>query len=515
MIETNPFLIKEPELIFGSSREEKDPRLGLKYFGPYYPPNEDTFSPTQARLGIIGTGYTIRGTKLILDRLRTPIISENSNRWLFPDYPGASKDHGIRCDFILSDSWNQTITDYEIQKVIKIEDVNYRINQGVNLFLEKVKAIKNEDSPPDVIICALPIEIEHACGISDITRGATRPKYSDLEMKIERFKRAGQTFLDYYTIEIEEETNINDEEDEEEQGKSYNFRNSLKGLVMEYGIPTQLLKQSNIEAILNYNSRSTVQHPSVYSWNLSTALYYKARGRPWRLAKLPEGSCYIGIAFYQNKLNPLLDMETSMAQVFTHTGEGFVLRGSDVVKGKYSRDLHLSESQSETLLDNAIKLYTEKVGVEPNRIVLHKTTSYSEAEIEGFKRVIGKTHHDFVSMRKEYSLKFLRTGKYPILRGTVIPLDPNQYIVYTTGYIPRLRTYPGHRIPIPLRLHHIGDSEITTIVSEILGLSKLNWNTTQFSTQHPITLEFARRVGRVLSELPEDREIQNHYRFYM
>jgi len=508
MIDVNPFFVKEPALIFGGSQEEKDPRLGLHYFGPYFTSNEDTFSPSQARIGIIGTGITIRGTKNILNLLKNPIKSESSNRWLFPDYPGATSERGVRCNFIQSDSWNQTITNYDIQKVITIDDVNIRIREGVKLFLEKIDSIKNEDSPPDVIICAIPTEIENSCGISDLTRGAKRPKYTSLEMKNEAFKRAGQTFMEAFSVGVLENKTA-------KQEISYDFRNSLKGLVMEYGLPTQIIRQSIIEEIINYNSRSSVQHPSVFAWNFSTALYYKARGRPWRLAKLPEGTCYVGVAFYQNKLNPLLDMETSMAQVFTHTGEGFVLRGSDVIKGKYSRDLHLSEDQSFKLLKNAISLYSEKTGIDPVRIVVHKTTSFDENELAGFKKVIGKIPFDFVSMSREHSIKFLRTGKYPILRGTVFPLDPEQYVLYTTGYIPRLRTYPGHRIPIPLRLRHIGDSEITTIVSEILGLSKLNWNTTQFSTQFPITLEFARRVGRVLSELSEESKVENHYRFYM
>jgi hypothetical protein len=32
---------------------------------------------------------------------------------------------------------------------------------------------------------------------------------------------------------------------------------------------------------------------------------------------------------------------------------------------------------------------------------------------------------------------------------------------------------------------------------------------------NPITLEFSQKVGRILSELPEGRLLQNHYRFYM
>ena len=48
-----------------------------------------------------------------------------------------------------------------------------------------------------------------------------------------------------------------------------------------------------------------------------------------------------------------------------------------------------------------------------------------------------------------------------------------------------------------------------------MGLTKLNWNTTQFSTYDPIAIKFADMVGKILSEMPKDREVQNHYRYYM
>jgi hypothetical protein len=76
-------------------------------------------------------------------------------------------------------------------------------------------------------------------------------------------------------------------------------------------------------------------------------------------------------------------------------------------------------------------------------------------------------------------------------------------LLYTTGYTPRTRTYPGHRVPKLLLVIHYGDSEMKEICGEIMGLTKLNWNTTAFVTYIPITLEFSQKVGRVLSELQE------------
>lgn len=228
------------------------------------------------------------------------------------------------------------------------------------------------------------------------------------------------------------------------------------------------------------------------------------------------GTCYVGIAFYQNKRSPDLNLEISLAQVFTHSGEGFVLRGSDVTLDKETREAHLTKTQSKSLLEECLDKYKKKVGCSPNRIVVYKTSSFSEDEKTGFNEQIGRLSKDYVSISKNTDFRFLRTGKYPVLRGTVISLTPNQCLLYTSGYAPRIRTYPGHRVPRPLLINHYGDSELTVICSEILGLTKLNWNTTAFYKQLPITIDFAQSVGKIVSELPASiTKLKDHYRFYM
>ena len=501
--------IEEPDLVFGNSQEEKDPKLGSMHFGPYLPSDAKTPSQTHIRVGIIGNSNSTMLAKKIVQLLGDSIKSDEWNRWLYPDYPGFRLDNKIRCGFVSSDIWNEKITNYEIKKVLEIVDVNERIGAASDLFINKIEKIALEDSPPQVIVCAIPKEIEDYCGISEKTRGAKRPKFTSREKDIERMKQEGQTFLSQWGVEIHQE---------EKRVKSFDLRNALKGKAMKLNIPTQLLRETTAIAILNYpNSKGQIrQNPATFAWNFSTGLYYKALGRPWRLAKLAFGTCYIGISFYRTLLRATSNLETAMAQVFTHTGEGFVLRGSDVIIDRQTGQPHLTHTQAETILRDAIEKYTDKVKTEPNRVVVvHKTSYFSEEEIEGFDAAIGKIPKDYVSISKNTDFRFLRTGNYPVLRGTLITLSPSEYLLFATGYTPRIRTYPGLRIPRPLLIKHCGDSEIKTICSEILGLTKLNWNTTSFSTQLPITLEFAQRVGKVLSEIRPASKIQDHYRFYM
>jgi hypothetical protein len=460
----------------------------------------------------VGSSTTITLTKQVLEKLQGAISSAQPNRWLYPDYPGFSRQTTIKCDFVTSQNWEAVVKDSEIKMILGITDnVNRRIAAGVNLFKEKVRIISLEDNKPDVIICAMPFDIEAYCGISERTRGAKRPKFTAAERERGRLLAQGQMLLEQWGFGIELER------DRGEEDIDLDFHNALKGKVMEHGIPVQLLRESSARGFLYYGQPSVkvTQEPATFAWNLATALYYKANGKPWRLAKLRQDSCYVGISFFHNLLNPNRDVQTAMAQVFTHNGEGIVLRGTDVIVDPLRREPHMSERQSRELLAEALRTYQERAGRDPSRVVIHKTSLFSQDERQGFDTAIGRHAKDFVTISKRNAFRFARVGQYPVLRGTMIYLDDDMCLLYTTGYTPRIRTYPGHRVPKPLLVIHYGDSEMKEICGEIMGLTKLNWNTTAFATYLPITLEFSQKVGRVLSELREGRLLQNHYRFYM
>lgn len=514
------FYIDEPDLIFGFQGEDKDPRLGLKRYGPWFSPEEPGPSPTQVRVGIIGSGTTLTFTKRILKLLSREIRSEEPNRWLHPDYPGFSLETPVSSELVAAERWNESITETEITQVIGIAHVNRRIAAASELFHKKLRSIGLESDTPDVVVCALPWVIEQYCGISRHTRGAKRPRFTPEERAVAKLKAQDQRFLEEWDLKFTSSTPEQGESDlrQDTDKMAFDLHDSLKGKAMQVGIPLQILRESTAREILGTGgsgSRRT-EPPADFAWNFSTGLYYKALGRPWRLAKLMPGTCYVGVAFYKRRRDPANNVETAMAQVFTHTGEGFVLRGGDVVVDEKTKEPHLSLSDAERLVRDILGKYILKVGSTPTRLVIHKTSDFDVDEIRGFQKAIGKSvPTDFVAIRRSTPLRFLRVGQYPVVRGTVIMLTEREYLLYTGGYTPRIRTYPGHRIPKPLYLVHHGDSDAELVCTEILALTKLNWNTTRFSTYQPITLAFASRVGSTLSELPEDHLIQDHYRFYM
>ena len=503
--------IEEPNLIFGYKREEKDPRIGLKYHGPYFYSEEPGPSPPQVKIGIISDANTTTSVKRLIESFKDPIPGSSTNKWLYPDFPGINLNTPIKCEFITSNNWNAGLKEMDVKRVVEIDDVNERIAAGVNLYRDAVREISIQDDLPHVIVCALPSSIEERCGISEWTRGAKSPQFTDLQELVVQMSREGQSLLDEWGFGIEEPAKP------EVSDKDLDFHNALKGKVMSFGIPVQLLLTSTIRGFFEErsNARRSVQEPATIAWNFATAVYYKANGKPWRLAKLRDDTCYVGISFFKNRLNPVPDIQTSMAQIFTHNGEGIVLRGTDVVKDGITGETHLTHRQARELMSEAMAKYQLKAHRDPSRVVIHKTSQFSKDEESGFDEAIGNRSRDYVGISRRCDFRFLRTGKYPALRGTMVHLTDDKCIMYTSGYIPRVRTYPGSRVPEPLLITRRGDSELSVICREIMGLTKLNWNTTAFATVLPITLEFAKRVGNVLSELDPGEPVQDHYRFYM
>jgi hypothetical protein len=72
------------------------------------------------------------------------------------------------------------------------------------------------------------------------------------------------------------------------------------------------------------------------------------------------------------------------------------------------------------------------------------------------------------------------------------------------------------RVPRPLIIRpHRQDSTNRDIAAETLALTKMNWNSTQFDGASPITLQAARRVGRILKHIPQGFDVQSDYRHFI
>ena len=99
--------------------------------------------------------------------------------------------------------------------------------------------------------------------------------------------------------------------------------------------------------------------------------------------------------------------------------------------------------------------------------------------------------------------KLYRDGDYPVLRGTALILDEKNANLWTTGYVPQLDTYIGPETPNPLFITVLRSryamSQIKTVLSDIMGLTKINYNACNYNDGIPVTIRFANKVGNVLT----------------
>jgi hypothetical protein len=314
-------------------------------------------------------------------------------------------------------------------------------------------------------------------------------------------KKTGQDFFDF---------DLSDAPDPSQQG-FWNIHHALKARAMPSGLPTQIVWENRLRDL------GLTQDPASTAWNLFTALYYKSGNIPWQLQQVPLNTCFVGISFYKGGPHDDADMQTSLAQVFSGAGEGLVLKGQKaVIDKKRDRKAHLDQSGAEKLLRQAIALYEQHHHVKPSRVVLHKTSRYWPEELVGFTKALdGIPRYDFLALEK-LDLRCMRIGKEPPLRGTVVSIAPRHHLVFTMGYVPYFRSYPGMRIPTPIEIvEHHGDSPADQVCREILALTKVNWNSCSFACSEPITIQFARTVGRILTEVPHGTAPQTKYKYYM
>jgi hypothetical protein len=204
--------------------------------------------------------------------------------------------------------------------------------------------------------------------------------------------------------------------------------------------------------------------------------------------------------------------------MFDERGEGLVLRGGRAVESAEDRRPHMTAEDAFHLMETSLKAFKHVHGHPPARVVVHKTSKFDRAEIEGINKALDALaidRADLIAISKA-ATRLYRDGAYPPLRGTYLQLDRDQALLYTRGSVDFFRTYPGMYIPRPLLLRCQALAQpLQMVAEEVLALTKMNWNNTQFDNAMPITVAAARQVGDVLKYVADDQQIVPRYSFYM
>ncbi len=479
--------IEEPELEFGTGRHV-DIRFGIMGNGPF-DVNEER-RPHVIRLGVVGTNQSIGGVLDWFESLREEVPAhESSKPNLFPKFPGFSEDGPFQSRLIVDPTLNAAVHHREIFPLKAEADYNKRMELAAELFAQRIGAVA--EKAVDVVICAMP------------------PELIDILADVDP---------------VAEEEADEDPASEEGETAKFAFHDLLKAKCMRFGKPIQVIRPSTYDESQKRREKDEhgrgrrLQDPATRAWNLLTAIYYKAGGTPWRKPRSESelNSCFIGVSFFHT-----LDrksVQTSIAQVFNERGYGFMVRGADVRLTKHDRQPRLNAEGMQSLINDALERYRQDHQQYPARVVIHKSSRFSRAELDGAEKALGKANvavQDFLSLSQSF-VRLYRQGYYPPLRGTVLEADDSQHFLYSRGSVNFYEEYPGMYVPrsLQVRFDRIASTR-RELLREVLLLTKMNWNNTQLDSSSPITLRAARQVGTILRYLKEGEPLQHPYRFYM
>lgn len=485
----------EPLLEFGGNGRHVDVRFGLMDFGPV---DFTTAHTKEIRLGIVSSVQTVGKLREWLQRCEKGVPAKNSRQPnLFPPFPGSTILGPFRCGFEVNDHDVRTISASAISRITSEKDDELAVRLAVEAFSEEVKSLAERDRPPQVVICALPVEL------------------------IERVSN-----MRAVASEHEEEDEATEEDAKQAERGSENFRGALKALTLGYRTPIQIVWPTTYDndalvkrKLAEYSTRR-VQDEATRAWNFFCALYYKAGGTPWRMIRDQReySATFMGVSFYESADGSAL--QTSSAQLFDERGEGLILKGGPGLKDKADRQPYLSAEDAFNLTKTALQSYKKEHGNYPARLVIHKTSRFHAEEKDGFEKAVNASEieiADFIWIPRRSAIRLLRSGVYPPLRGTALRIDDEQTMLYTRGSIDFFRTYPGLYVPNPLllRAQRRDSADWNLLIKETLALTKMNWNGTQFDGALPINLKAAKQVGEILKYVPDGVVPDPRYRFYM
>jgi len=490
-------LIPEPLLLFGDKQPYEDPKIGLTALGPYG--KTDVTRRTIVRIGVVGPSEAVDRATHLIEQMASAIAHHPKNdAMLHPGFPGINDQDPFQVQFVTQPVWCRSLSPAFVAKVEGHPDFTARIKLLIDEVAHEVEALAGLDTPPDLVLIAMTAGIEAKCLVGIAAYDQAQREADDDDEPDESA--------------VIEEVNGDDDEgadDEDAPTTARSFRRGLKAACMHL-LPTQLLWHRTLAGTRG------VQDLATRAWNLSVALLYKARIIPWRLADIIEGSCFVGISFFHPD-DDAATTRTSVAQAFTHRGEGFVLQGSKFTWKPTSKERapHLDRTNARELMERVLKVYKDETDSIPQRLVLHKTSRYTQEEREGFGEALKDIVNTALVTLSRRGIVCLRPGTKPVLRGTAIGFGEKTGLVYTTGYVPFLRCYPGFRIPQPLEVtENWGSLTFREVAADLLRLTKLNWNTAAFACVDPITITFSRRVGEIL-KIANTENPSKRYRQYM
>lgn len=303
----------------------------------------------------------------------------------------------------------------------------------------------------------------------------------------------------------------------------FNLHDALKLYATDKGVKLQFVEERSTK----FSDQCKVL------WGLSTSIYAKASGVLWQPITLSNDTAFVGVSYALSRNKGTC---IGCSQLFDSTGTGIRLLLRKIKDPSfYEKNPYMKCDEAYEMMSALRdKYYQWNPTNRLKRIVVHKTTPFTQDEVKGFTQALeGIDDIELLQIQEFASWRAIRFGSdftkgaanFAIHRGTVIPLNDDSFLVWTHGCIQhdellgsRLNYYKGGRgIPAPLLVKRFyGKASGDILAKEIFMLSKMNWNSgDSLYKQLPVTLDFAKTLSRMSKQ---DEAIYNNaydFRFFM
>lgn len=305
--------------------------------------------------------------------------------------------------------------------------------------------------------------------------------------------------------------------------EDYDLHNFVKAYAVQKNIATQFVREKTLESDLRCQ----------IMWALSLAIYVKSCRIPWVISGLREDTAFAGIGYSINKSATGTEIIVGCSHIYSADGQGLKYKLSKLNEVLLDRRKNpfLTENEAYKLGLNIKELFYKSFTELPKRVVIHKRTPFRKEEIDGLVKCLssaGITNIELLEINYEDDIRCFEFSRnltidgFPVRRGLCFPLNENTMYLYTHGIAPSIRNpnfkyiQGGKAIPLPLKiLKHYGSGDMAQIASEILGLSKMNWNSFGLYSKLPCTIESSNEIARIGWLLSQYEGSIYDYRFFM
>jgi len=304
----------------------------------------------------------------------------------------------------------------------------------------------------------------------------------------------------------------------------YDLHDYIKAYAAQKQVATQFVREKTIESDLHCQ----------IMWALSLALYVKSGRIPWVINGIQADTAFAGIGYSVMNAPTGSNVVVGCSHIYSSDGRGMKYKLSKIHDYSFDRkkNPYLSEEEAYRIGLNIKELFYKSFSELPKRVVVHKRTPFRRDEVKGLVESLssaGVKNIELLEIIYEDNLKCFalnesctRVDGYPVRRGMCFPIDNNTMYLFTHGIAPSVispnRKYfqGGKSVPLPLKVvKHYGSGDMAQIATEILGLSKMNWNSFGLYSKLPCTIESSNEIARIGWLLSQFEGTLYDYRYFM